>query len=63
VPSYSPGTRVRVEGLQNQTHYNGCEGVVSEECASHVCVRLDQDNKDIRIKLQNVRLLQRGEDA
>jgi len=56
--SYWPGTRVRAEGLQNQAQYNGLEGVVLKQADdSRVCMRLDQDNKDLRLKLQNVRPL------
>ena len=56
--SYSPGTRMRVEGLKNQTQWNGLEGVVLKQAGgSRVCVRLDQDNKDFRLKLENVYLL------
>jgi len=56
--SYWPGIRVRVEGLQNQACHKGLEGVVLKLANdSLVCVRLDQDNKDLRLKLQNVRLL------
>ena len=56
--SYWPGTRVRVEGLQNQARHKGLEGVVLKLANnSLVCVCLDQDNKDLRLKLQNVRLL------
>jgi len=56
--SYWPGTRVRLEGLQNQARHKGLEGVVLKLANnSLVCVCLDQDNKDLRLKLQNVRLL------
>ena len=49
---------MRVEGLQNQAQYNGLEDVVLKLADdSRVCVRLDQDNTDLRLKLQNVRLL------
>jgi len=50
-----------MEGLQNQPQYNGLEGVVLKLADdSHVCMRLDevdQDNKDLCLKLQHVRLL------
>ena len=50
-----------MEGLQNQPQYNGLEGVVLKLADdSHVCMRLDEvdeDNKDLCLKLQNVRLL------
>jgi len=53
-----PGSRVRVEGLQNYPQYNGLEGVMLKEVRnSRVCIRLDQDNKDLRLTLQNVRTL------
>jgi len=51
---YSPGTRVLVEGLQSQPQYNGLTGVVLRLEDSRLCVRLDQDNMDLRVKLQNV---------
>jgi len=52
-----PGTRVRVEGLQTQLQYNGLKGVVLSEVGdSRISVRLDQDNKKLRLQLQNVRL-------
>jgi len=54
----SPGTRVLVEGLQNQAQYNGLKGVVlSEAVDSRLCVRLYQDNMDLRLKVENVRPL------
>jgi len=53
--SFSPGTRVRVEGLQNQLQYNGLEGVVlKEESDSHVRICLDQGNMVLHLKMQNV---------
>ena len=55
---YSLGTRVRVDGLQNYPQHNGLEGVVfKQENDSRVCVRLDQNNHELRLKLQNARPL------
>lgn len=54
--SYPPGTRVRVGGLQNQPHYNGLAGIaLTHVVDSRVRVRLDQGNKQLRLKMQNVR--------
>jgi len=55
VSNYSPGTRVRVEGLQNQPQYHGLKGVVLKQAVDlRVCVHLDQDNMDLRLKLQSL---------
>jgi len=55
---YSLGSRVWVDGLQNYPQHNGLEGVVfKQENDSRVCVRLDQNNHELRLKLQNARPL------
>jgi len=57
---YSLGSRVLVEGLQRKPEYNGLEGaVVSSKIAGdlRICVRLDQDSKELRLKPENVRPL------
>jgi len=52
---YLPGTKIRVQGLQNHQQYNGLEGVVLiQNGDSHVCVCLDPDNTQLHLKLQNI---------
>jgi len=46
---------IRVQGLQNDQQYNELESVVLIQNGDpHVCVRLDPDNTQLRLKLQNI---------
>ena len=58
------GTNIMIKGLKNQNDLNGCTGVVFELAhPSHVgfvYVRLHEDNRKIKLKIENVLSLKRG---
>jgi len=55
---HSPGSRVRVAGLQNKLEYNGLQGIVVKEDALRLVVRLDRHNdKELKLKPENAQPL------